>query len=89
MRGTAVVASAIGGPAEIVRDGDTGLLVPPGDVEALAAALERLACDRELAESMGARAHTFARARLGAGRFVDDWIGVYERLAARSAAERR
>jgi len=41
--GTPVVASAVGGLQEVVRDGETGLLVPPGDVPALAAALLRLA----------------------------------------------
>ncbi len=41
--GTPVVASAVGGLKEVVRDGETGLLVPPGDVPALAGALLRLA----------------------------------------------
>jgi glycosyltransferase involved in cell wall biosynthesis len=85
MRGTAVIASAAGGPAEVVREGHTGLLVPTADVEALAAALVQLAADRELAEQMGARAHAFARARLTAARFVEDWIVVYERLASARA----
>jgi glycosyltransferase involved in cell wall biosynthesis len=80
MRGTAVVASSIGGPAEIVAEQDTGFLVPPGDVGAMAAALTRLACDRALAERMGGRARTFALARLGTRRFIDDWVGVYDRL---------
>jgi glycosyltransferase involved in cell wall biosynthesis len=80
MRGTAVVASSIGGPAEIVAEQDTGFLVPPGDVGAMAAALTRLARDRALAERMGGRARTFALARLGTRRFIDDWVGVYDRL---------
>lgn len=54
VRGTAVVASAVGGPAEVVRDGVTGTLVPPGDVPALAAALRRVLGDRDLAERWGA-----------------------------------
>jgi len=52
-RGKAVVASRAGGPMEIVRDGDTGLLVAPGDTEALAAAMRLLLGDAALAARMG------------------------------------
>lgn len=46
--GTPVVATAVGGVGEVVRDGENGLLVPAGDPAALAAAIERLAEDEEL-----------------------------------------
>ncbi len=46
--GTPVVAARVGGLAELVEDGASGLLVPPEDPTALAAALARLAGDREL-----------------------------------------
>ena len=52
--GTPVVASALGQIAQVVRDGETGLLVPPGDGAALAAACERLLADRSLGERLGA-----------------------------------
>ena len=55
MRKTAVVASGVGGLAEIVADGDTGLLVPPEDERALAQALLTVLKDRDLAERMGER----------------------------------
>lgn len=45
--GRPVIAADAGGPAEVVTDGHDGLLVPPGDVEALASALVRLTADRE------------------------------------------
>jgi glycosyltransferase involved in cell wall biosynthesis len=46
--GTPVVATAVGGVPEVVRDGENGLLVPPGDVDALAAAIRRVVEDGAL-----------------------------------------
>ena len=53
--GRPVVATAVGGNRELVRDGETGLLVPSGDREALTNALARLCRDPELARGMGRR----------------------------------
>ena len=50
--GVPVVASDVGGIPEVVRDGETGLLVPPGDATALAAALDRLAADGDLRDRL-------------------------------------
>lgn len=52
-RGRAVVASTVGGSPELVSDGDSGLLVPPDDTDALAAAMTRILADRQTAERMG------------------------------------
>ncbi len=53
--GTPVIATAVGGVPEVVRDGENGLLVPPGDPDALAAAIRRFFSDddlrRQLAET--------------------------------------
>jgi glycosyltransferase involved in cell wall biosynthesis len=46
--GTPVVSTAVGGVPEVVSDGDNGLLVPPNDPDALAAALRRMLDDDEL-----------------------------------------
>ena len=51
--GRPVVASAVGGLLDLVEDGVTGLLVPPGDVAALRSALERLLADPELRARWG------------------------------------
>lgn len=58
---TPVVASNSPGIRESVLDGQTGFLAPHGDVDALAAAMGRLAGSRELVESMGLRAREFSQ----------------------------
>ena len=57
---TPVVASDSPGLRESVRDGETGFLVPHGDIDAMAAALDRLAASRDLVESLGASGRRFA-----------------------------
>jgi len=54
--GTPVIATAVGGIPEVVRDGENGLLVPPRDVAEIASAIERLARDDELRASLAAAA---------------------------------
>jgi glycosyltransferase involved in cell wall biosynthesis len=56
--GRPVIASAAGGLADIVIDGETGLLTPPGDPAALAAALRRLLADEGLRQTMGEAGRT-------------------------------
>ena len=60
--GKPIIASNIGGLGDIVVDGETGLLVPPGDGPALRAALERLLGDEALRARMGASAREFVAA---------------------------
>ena len=56
--GLPVVASRVGGVPELVVDGETGLLVPPGDPHALAAAIERLLDDPALRRRLGTAGRT-------------------------------
>ena len=51
--GVPVVSSRLAGTPEVVHDGRTGLLVEPGDINALAAAIERLGSDRNLCRELG------------------------------------
>jgi glycosyltransferase involved in cell wall biosynthesis len=82
MRGTAVVASARGGLAEVVADGETGLLVPAGEAGALAGALDALLGDRERCERLGAAARRRALAVYAEDVLVDRLVALHARLAA-------
>jgi glycosyltransferase involved in cell wall biosynthesis len=76
--GRPVVAAAVGGLRDLVVDGETGLLVPPGDVPALRAALERLLGDPELRRRLGAAARERAREAFTWGRAVSLTLRAYE-----------
>jgi glycosyltransferase involved in cell wall biosynthesis len=79
-RGTPVVATATGASSELIEDGETGLLVPPGDDEALAAAVLRLVDDPARCVAMGGRAREFAAANVSFAGFVDAVEGLYVRV---------
>jgi glycosyltransferase involved in cell wall biosynthesis len=83
MRGAAVIASEVGGLPEIVEPGVTGLLVPPGDVEALAGALRIVLDDRDLCARMGAAGRERALQHFSESRWVGQFVEVYERLIER------
>lgn len=82
MRGSAVVASAVGGMPEIVREGHTGLMVPLGDASALAHALGRVLTDRAFAERLGANGRAVALAEFTEERVAERFAAVYERMTA-------
>ncbi len=69
--GRPVVACRVGGNPEAVHDGATGLLVPPNDPAAFAAALERLVADEPLRREMGRRAAELAAARFSLQAMVE------------------
>jgi glycosyltransferase involved in cell wall biosynthesis len=83
--GLPVVASRISGIPELVEDGVSGLLAPPGDAEALAAALRRLADDPELRGRLGAEGRRTVQEGFDVERSAEQLI---ERFAV-SARERR
>jgi glycosyltransferase involved in cell wall biosynthesis len=78
--GKPIVATSAGGIPEVVVDGETGLLVPPRDQEAMADAIVRLLSDERLRRAMGAAGRARARARFSADRMVEDTLRVYGRV---------
>ena len=81
--GTAVVSTELGtGTSWVNLDGETGLVVPPRDPAALAAALGRLLSDPEMRRAMGSRARRRARRELDAEGMVERVIGIYDAVLA-------
>lgn len=72
------VVSAVGAMPEVVRDGQEGWLIPPGDVEALANALDRLASSASERERMGRIARDTCERRYGIERMVDALTDLYD-----------
>jgi glycosyltransferase involved in cell wall biosynthesis len=81
-----VVATRVGGMPEAVRDGETGLLVPPSDPDALAAAILRLLDNRQEAAAFGRAGRRLMLERFTWQRTVDDVEHLYRRLESPSTA---
>ncbi|MBA3445963.1 MAG: glycosyltransferase family 4 protein [Gemmatimonadales bacterium] len=79
--GLPVVASAVGGIAESVRNGETGFTVPQGDVEALRLRLKQLLDDCQLRVSMGRKARELYERAFTLGHTVDRTLAVYKEVA--------
>lgn len=79
-RGCPIVASRVGGIPDAVRDAREGLLVPPGDPDALAAALARLLASPELRRELGANAARRARERYDAAATMRAYEALYDDL---------
>jgi glycosyltransferase involved in cell wall biosynthesis len=81
--GVPVVGTDAGGTRTVVDEGETGFLLPVGDVANLAEALGRLRDDTELRARLGAAGRARMRERFSTERMVADVTGVYERAAVR------
>jgi len=72
-----VVATAVGGVPSIIHDEDTGLLVPPGDPQALADGISRLLDDPQLAADLAVRAKALVDSQYGLKAMIDATEAVY------------
>jgi glycosyltransferase involved in cell wall biosynthesis len=81
--GKPVVATNVGGVSEVVRDGNTGLLVPPSNPVAVATSIENLLADPEGARRMGEEGATWVRQRFSEDRLADDITALYREILER------
>jgi glycosyltransferase involved in cell wall biosynthesis len=87
--GCPVVATRVGGVPDVVTDGEDGFLVEPGDIEALAERLARLANDPALRAAMGGAGRDRMRSRYAVDRLIDDIDRLYLDLLERKGLERK
>jgi len=81
--GVPVAATAGGGLPELVRDGETGLLVPVGDHAGLAEAMLRLLEEAELAERLRTAARDWVQRERSVEAMVQAYLQLYARLLSR------
>lgn len=77
------VATDVGGVRTVVKDGETGLLVPSGDIHSLAAALRRLVEDPSLRERMGSAGRRHVAERFSQTRLIAEVSALYRELIER------
>lgn len=82
--GTPVIASRVGGLAEVIQDNATGLLVPPDDAAALADAIRRLIADPSLRARLGEEARRVQRAKYSLESMAGSYLDVYREVVARN-----
>ncbi len=82
--GLPVIATAVGGNADLVADDETGLIVPPADVAALAAALVQLATAPERAHSMGQAGRRRVLERFSLQAMVRGYQAIYDQQLGRT-----
>lgn len=85
--GLPVVATSVGGNAELVSEGETGWIVPRDDPTALAAALRRYVDAPALRKRHGIAARAMAESRFSIGRMVQDYMELYDDVCAGSGAQ--
>jgi glycosyltransferase involved in cell wall biosynthesis len=86
LSGAPVVATASGGLRDVVRDGDTGLLVPPGDSVALAVAMDALLARADRGGAMGSRGRQQALARFAPAAIARRYADLYRSVRGADTA---
>jgi sugar transferase (PEP-CTERM/EpsH1 system associated) len=84
--GLPVIATDVGGNADLVADGDTGLVVPAGDVEALALGIVRMARDPAAARAMGRAGRERVLQRFSLQAMLDAYEALYREVLGQPAA---
>ena len=84
--GLGIVTTPVGAVEDIITDGETGLLVPPGDTPALGRALRRLVTDRALRATLGEAARAYHRQHLDIDGYVDTLLQIWTDAALRAKA---
>jgi glycosyltransferase involved in cell wall biosynthesis len=79
--GVAVVATDVGGIRWMIRDGQTGMVVPPDDEAAMTSALDALVSDPGRRDCMGRHARTDAAARFAPEHIADRTLALYQQMA--------
>ncbi|MBI5167600.1 MAG: glycosyltransferase family 4 protein [candidate division NC10 bacterium] len=79
-----VVATAVGGVKDLMEDGKTGILVPPGDIRSLAEAMVQLLEDEDKARSLAEVARRFIYPRYDTKNLITEMDRLYQRLLAES-----
>jgi len=79
--GLPVIATPVGGIPEVIHDAKNGILIPPGNIEALANAIETLVTDRDLRKTMGAYSREVAELELDVHAYVEKLIVLYASLS--------
>ncbi|MFZ6016081.1 MAG: glycosyltransferase family 4 protein [Nitrospirota bacterium] len=78
--GCSVIATAIPGNNEVITDGEHGCLVPPGDSNALASAIEKIILNKQLREQMGNSARKRAEEHFSLKKHIEQMENLYKRL---------
>lgn len=85
--GLPVVTTAVSGMAELVAEPDAGVLVPPGDTDAMAAALRRVVSDADLRAAMGRRGRELIEERYSIASVAAQHESLYSELSGRTGSQ--